>query len=397
MIDYELLNEKAKQYFDNKQFDKALEVLNVPNLPNELVPNLAKCYYYTRQADKALELVLPLQKNQELWIDTALYYNALGQFQKSSDIYKTLDQTNSKVLFNSGWHYLWEGNFVEGFNRIQHGKDCRAWGHEYIYLEKGLLDPTKRWKGEFTDQLLLILEGGLGDEIIFLRWANHLKTLCKELTILCSPSLLRLFTNAGYNCYPHHASSSLNYTAYCPGMSTPAIANITSPTEHVQFPYIESFAEPYIIKQMNMIANGRKKIGVRFYGNPEFEHDQFRSPPASALMELNRYGQLFSLQLEEKESIIPNCNHLIKDWQDTYSVFKGLDVLVTSCTSTAHMAGAMGIRCFVLVPLVPYFVWASDSLPWYPENVTVIRQTEYNNWNQAIERLNNELSRFCSI
>jgi hypothetical protein len=180
-------------------------------------------------------------------------------------------------------------------------------------------------------------------------------------------------------------------------MSTPAIANITSPTEHVQFPYIESFAEPYIIKQMNMIANGRKKIGVRFYGNPEFEHDQFRSPPASALMELNRYGQLFSLQLEEKESIIPNCNHLIKDWQDTYSVFKGLDVLVTSCTSTAHMAGAMGIRCFVLVPLVPYFVWASDSLPWYPENVTVIRQTEYNNWNQAIERLNNELSRFCSI
>jgi hypothetical protein len=146
-----------------------------------------------------------------------------------------------------------------------------------------------------------------------------------------------------------------------------------------------------------MIAQGRKKIGIRFYGNPEFEHDQFRSPPRQELEKLTKYGQLFSLQIEEEDDIIPNCKHLIKDWQDTYSVFKGLDVLVTTCTSTAHLAGAMGIRCFVLVPLIPYFVWASSGDPWYPNNVTVIRQTKYNNWNDAIERLNDELSRFCSI
>ena len=70
-----------------------------------------------------------------------------------------------------------------------------------------------------------------------------------------------------------------------------------------------------------------------------------------------------------------------------------LDLLVTSCTSTAHLAGAMGTNVIVLVPLVPYFVWASDTMPWYPKNVIVIRQTKYNDWSEAIERLYNEISR----
>jgi hypothetical protein len=170
-------------------------------------------------------------------------------------------------------------------------------------------------------------------------------------------------------------------------MTLPAIVGLESPQQHVELPYIKSFAEPYIIKQMNRVARGRKKIGVRFYGNKEFEHDQFRSPPRQDLENLSQLGQLFSLQINEEEDIIPNCKHLIKDWQDTYSVFSGLDLLVTSCTSTAHLAGAMGIPCIVLVPLVPYFVWASDSMPWYGDNVHVIRQTKYNDWSDAMVKM----------
>lgn len=386
-MNFDHLNNQAKFYFDKKDFKSALDLLNRPDLPAELIPNLAKCYYYTSQADKALELVLPLEKTQELWIDTALYYNAVGDHNKAFDIYKTLDQSDPKVLFNSGWHYLRHDLFKEGFERIVHGDKCRAWGHEYIYLEQGKLKKENRWNGEYTQHLALILEGGLGDEMIFLRWANYLKTKCKELTILCNSSLLRLLTNAGYNCQPHGALTQINYTHYCPAMSLPAILKINSPKEHVEFPYIKSFHEPYFTKQMDMISNGKKKIGVRFYGNKEFEHDQFRSPPRENLESLSKYGQLFSLQIEEEDSIIPNCKHLIKDWQDTYSVFKGLDLLVTSCTSTAHLAGAMGIKTIVLVPLVPYFVWASDTMPWYENNVTVIRQTKYNDWTEAMEQL----------
>jgi tetratricopeptide (TPR) repeat protein len=396
-MDIQLINNLAKTHFDNKEFDKALEILNRKDLPKELIPNLAKCFYYTSQADKALEVVLPLEKEHNLWIDTALYYNAIGLHQKAFEIYKTLDQSDPKVQFNIGWHYLRNNEFLKGFEHIQHGDKCRAWGHEYLHVEKGLLNKNKRWNGQETDHLLLILEGGLGDEMIFLRWANYLKTKCSKLTVLCNQALLRLLTNAGYDCQPHSLLGAFDYTHYCPAMTLPAIAGIQNPKQFVQFPYIESFTERYISKQIDTIAANRKKIGVRFYGNKEFEHDQFRTPPRDALMALSKYGQLFSLQIDEDEGIIPNCKHLIKDWQDTYSVFKSLDVLVTSCTSTAHLAGAMGIRAFVLVPLVPYLVWASDDMPWYNDNVTVIRQTKYNDWSEAVERLHNELSRFCSI
>lgn len=387
MMNYQQINDQAKLFFDQKQFDKALNLLNRSDLPKELVPNLAKCYYYTSQADKALDLILPLQKEIELWIDTALYYNAIGQHQKAFEIYKTLDQNNPKVQFNIGWHYLRNNDFIKGFSLIQHGDKSRAWGHEYLYIEQGKLNKKDRWDGSFTEHLLLILEGGLGDEMIFLRWASWLKSKCNHLTILCHPSLIRLLTNAGYNCEPHNALPYIKYSAYCPAMTLPAIAKLESPVQFVDLPYIKSFTEPFIIKQMNRVANGRKKIGVRFYGNKEFEHDQFRSPPRQDLENLSQFGQLFSLQIDEEETTIPNCKHLIKDWQDTYSVFSGLDLLVTSCTSTAHLAGAMGIPCIVLVPLVPYFVWASDDMPWYGNNLHVIRQTKYNDWSDAMVKM----------
>ncbi len=103
-------------------------------------------------------------------------------------------------------------------------------------------------------------------------------------------------------------------------------------------------------------------------------------------------GIKVKLHVEGKQSFTEGSKKVV------VNVFNNsLDILVTSCTSTAHLAGAMGIRAIVIVPIVPYFVWASDDLLWYGNNITVIRQTKYNDWADVIESLNNELSKFCSI
>lgn len=392
-MDIQGINDQAKFFFDNKQFDKALELLQRPDLPKELLGNLAKCYYYTRQADKALEIMLSLDKDHNTWIDTALYHNALGHTEQSHEIYQTLDPTDAKVRFNMGYHLLQNNRFLEGFQHLESGIELRSWGSEYILQEKQIIDRSKRWQGQPTGILAMVLEGGLGDEIIFLRWANYLKTKCSVLKIFCHRSLLRILTNSGYDCEPIELLHSFNYDHYCPAMSLPSIASIQSPKQYVTFPYIQSFTEPFITKQLDKVADGRKKIGIKWFGNPEFEHDQFRTVPSQALKALSKYGQLFSLQFEDNDPSIPNCKDLIKDWQDTYSVFKSLDLVVTSCTSVAHFAGAIGIKTIVLVPLVPYFTWSSNDTKWYPDNVEVIRQTRYNDWSEAIERLNYEISK----
>lgn len=392
-MDFQQINDKAKYYFDRKEFDKALQLLDRPGLPGELKGNLAKCFYYTQQADKALECIKDLPDSIDLSIDRALYHNALGDFDKALSIYKNLDNSDPRVKFNIGWHYLRSNEFKKGFDHLQYGSQCRAWGTEYVYLEQNKLNRNKRWAGGFVNRLVLILEGGLGDEIIFLRWAEFLKTKCNELIVLAHESLLRLLINSGYNAYPHSVLPRLQYDSYVPAMTLPAITNeIDSPKSGVVFPYITSYEDKFITKQIKETAGSRKRIGVRFFGNKEFEHDQFRSPPKEQMISiLSEFGQLFSLQIDEEDNRIPNCKHIIRDWQDTYSVFKGLDLLVTSCTSTAHLAGAMGIRAIVIVPLVSYFVWASDSMPWYGNNIEVIRQVKYNDWSQAMEQLHNKV------
>ena len=205
--------------------------------------------------------------------------------------------------------------------------------------------------------------------------------------MFCHRSLLRVLTNSPYDCEPIDSLKHFNYDHYCPAMSLPSIASIQSPQQYVTFPYIQSFTEPFITKQLDKVAEGRKKIGIKWFGNPDFEHDQFRTVPSQALKGLSKYGQLFSLQFEDIDPNIPNCKELIKDWQDTYSILKSLDVLVTSCTSVAHFAGAIGIKTIVLIPLVPYFTWSSNDTNWYPDNVDIIRQTSYNDWSNEIEKL----------
>ena len=81
-MDYQAINNQAKKHFDNKEFSEALELLERPDLPRELIPNLAKCYYYTAQAPKALELIYPLEKTDDMWIDIALYSNAIENMKK---------------------------------------------------------------------------------------------------------------------------------------------------------------------------------------------------------------------------------------------------------------------------------------------------------------------------
>lgn len=383
------VNIKAKEAFDRKEFKTAISLFESIDLPKDLLPNLAKCYYYSKNASKALDLILPLDKDIELNIDYALYLNALGRHQEAFEIYKTLDQTYDKVLFNSGWHDLQNDNFTEGFRKLQYGAQLRAWGNEYSLLENLLINKQDRWTGEHCNHLALILEGGLGDQINFLRWAAYLKTKCDKLTLVCHLDLLRLLINAGYDAVPY--INGLEYDKYVPAMSLPDILKIEYPTQYVKFPYIHTYEEPFIKKSMDIFAKNSKKIGIKWFGNPHFEHDQFRSLPKEKLKELSKYGKLFSFQFEDNDNDLLNLNAVITNWQDTYTVLKNLDYVVTSCTSIVHMAGAIGVKTYVLVPLMPYFVWASDNLKWYPDNVVIIRQKEYDNWDSAFDELHKHL------
>ena len=237
----------------------------------------------------------------------------------------------------------------------------------------------------------------MGDGMIFVRYVENFKKYCKTVKIFAPKSLIPLLEECGYeNVYTPEYITKTGWDKYVPAMSAPYFLGLNHPREGVTFPYLKRKANP--VDEMNRIANGKKKICIRWRGNPQFEHEQFRSVPVEGLLGLEKYGQLFSLQIEDsnlpKNANVWDLSHLIHDWCDTYDVIAESDLVVTSCTAVAHLAGAMGAKVVVLPPLVPYITWNVKENTWYPDNVVVIQQMEYNGWDKTIEKLHDFMKDF---
>jgi len=73
---------------------------------------------------------------------------------------------------------------------------------------------------------------------------------------------------------------------------------------------------------------------------------------------------------------------------DTARVLRSLDLLITSDTSVAHLAGALAVPTWLLLTRVPDWRWGllGTSTPWYP-TMRLFRQTECGNWNGVLDRV----------
>jgi ADP-heptose:LPS heptosyltransferase len=80
-------------------------------------------------------------------------------------------------------------------------------------------------------------------------------------------------------------------------------------------------------------------------------------------------------------------------WQDTCSAIQNLDLVISSCTSIAHLASAMGKPTWVIVPVLPYHIWAygDEHSPWYQKSTKVFRQEKFGEWNKTFIKLESEL------
>ena len=398
--DAQILGLLAGTYYEDKKFDKTLECLDkLPETPYLLI-NKASCLYFLHRAPEAEEIMRSLPTLDDGHkIDLSLYLNAQGKFDESREVLAPIADTNVRASFNYGWYLLAEDKLQEGYKYIRAGAidELRVWGHEWILRKDYNIGEQYRWNGETVDTIAFYLEGGMGDGMIFVRYVEHFKKYCKTVKIFAPKSLIPLLEECGYeNVYTPEYITKTGWDKYVPAMSAPYFLGLNHPREGVTFPYLKRKANP--VDEMNRIANGKKKICIRWRGNPQFEHEQFRSVPVEGLLGLEKYGQLFSLQIEDsnlpKNANVWDLSHLIHDWCDTYDVIAESDLVVTSCTAVAHLAGAMGAKVVVLPPLVPYITWNVKENTWYPDNVVVIQQMEYNGWDKTIEKLHDFMKDF---
>jgi hypothetical protein len=302
--------------------------------------------------------------------------------------------------FNRGWFLIQDGDYQAGCRLLEHGRFLNVYGSPPLRTDAPIYNPeTHTLKGK---SIIISLEGGYGDEIIHSRFATTYKELGAEKVYIATvPEMISVFSRIkGVDkVIARNQTHLVQHDFWIPGFSAGWIAGHTF-DKFPNDPYLTPRPETVDIWK-TIIKSDKIKVGIRWAGNPKFEHQQFRRFPENFITNLAKYPELqvYSLQRDHNTIQLPegitDLQHLLISWEDTMGAIANLDLVITSCTSIAHLAGAMGKEVWVLVPVLPYHTWTpgspnSESSPYY-KTVRVFRQKIFEKWNEPFQKIYKEL------
>jgi Flp pilus assembly protein TadD len=299
--------------------------------------------------------------------------------------------------FNLGSLLLRQGRYAEGWWRLE----SRDWRSPL----KGYLDGFPRWQGESLEgkSLLIAAEGGQGDMLQFCRYAPLIKNRgAARVSVFCHPGLTRLFARLrGVDEVLTSGSQppAEGWDYWTLPFSLPHLFQTTLDTIPADLPYLS--AEPAEIARWQSVLGkpwSDLGVGLVWKGNPRFQRDTDRSlNSVSVLAPLKEVpgSRFFSLQkgaAEEGSSVqgllpLVDLGPQLGDFADTAAVVMNLDLVITVDTAVAHLAGALGKPCWVLLSDSPTeWRWLKDRAdsPWYPRVLRLFRQRNPKDWGPVI-------------
>jgi hypothetical protein len=190
-------------------------------------------------------------------------------------------------------------------------------------------------------------------------------------------------------------------------MSLPLVFDTDIDTIPSTSPYLrvdESSIE--IARQVHPLRGPNLRVGLVWAGNPRFRGDQLRSASLEALLPLAEVEcvDFFSLQfgaaveqivpLQAQFPLIDACSKS-KDFAETAALVATLDLVISVDTAIAHLAGAIGLPVWVLLPYLADWRWLEqrDDSPWYP-TARLFQQQSPGDWRAVAERVRDVLRVF---
>ncbi len=267
-----------------------------------------------------------------------------------------------------------------------------------------------------NDQLLLVSEQGLGDTLHFMRYALHLHRQSIDVS-LCAPSkLYSLIQKSGLDPSPLTPEQANDVTKgyWMPLLSLPKHLEVNSENPVITEPYIKSTDE--LIRKWEIVfaKEQRPIIGINWKGN---RNDNMKKERNIALEEFAALSKsdditLLSLQRGATSEEIESCSFstsfvkeqpnihqiansdLDSDFIEYAAIIANCDLIITTGTTLAHLAGGMGKKTWTIIPNSPEWRWGleGETSFWYP-SMRLFRQTEQGNWNKIFEQLAGELKK----
>jgi tetratricopeptide (TPR) repeat protein len=267
---------------------------------------------------------------------------------------------------------------------------------------------ARHWAGENLDgkRIILCAEQGLGDTIQFARYAKILEDRGAIVMLAVPARLVRSLRGLAANVRVMDQDGPMpEADFYIRLMSLPFACGTTLGTVPASTNYLSP--EKTLVEAWRHRLRGEGfKIGIHWQGNRQAIDDQLRSIP------LNYFGvfsdiegvRLISLQKGEGLDQISRAPWAAKleelgdpfDWPDAFvdsaAVISNLDLVITSDSAIAHLAGALGRKVWLALPHSADWRWLtmrSDS-PWYP-TMRIFRQPSAGDWEAVFLRMLQEL------
>lgn len=264
------------------------------------------------------------------------------------------------------------------------------------------------WDGkDYPNEVLYITsEQGYGDNIQFSRFVPYVAKKFKKVYYAVDESLYDLFKRS-FKKYKNVEIIKFGvfkpYNKFLMIMDIQNLLNISYHNIPQQEPYMITDEEKDYNDKIQFFRGDELKIGLNWRAKGMGLRDAvYRTIDApyyfKKLFELegNKY---YSFQMNdifgmcEKYPQIVDLEEHIQTFDDTASLLKNLDVLITVDTALAHLAGAMGVKTYLLLCKAPDWRWFDNDkkTEWYP-SVTIIKQHDRRTWEDVAEELFNEIA-----
>jgi len=396
----------GRAYKQEKLYDKAIEhFLSAV----EIYPNSYSCYFQLidtliehHRYEDALQYIRHVSTHDLAIPDyhyfEGLIYSRLGRPQQVVEcMRKVIDIQPEHVdaHYSLAFALLIQGMYREGFQEFEWRIARKPEEHNY-----GL----PRWKGEFFKNkiLLVYLEQGFGDAIQFIRYLPLVKQKGGDVILGCNSELYNLFSKLESvdkviqegdqfpECHYQVSLLSLPYLFHTDIATIPKktpYIGCTKPNHFVLDPVISPYQKKY-------------RIGIVWSGNPANVINLRRSVTYDIFKPLTTIDdiQVFSFQVDASSEVFEQINIVdlgihFNDFSDTAYALKQMDLMITIETSVAHLAGAMGIPTWILLPSKADWRWLlerNDS-PWYP-HVRLFRKKPQQTWENLFDYILKEIN-----
>jgi tetratricopeptide (TPR) repeat protein len=345
-------------------------------------------------------------------------HNNLGVLYKESDCLNEAEAAYRRAIMlkpdyaDACWNLalvlLAQGRYREGwacYEARYHSKRSEA------VSEKPKLS-CAQWQGESLvgKSLVVWTEQGHGDYVQFARYLPLLKQRgLSRLTVACAPALKPLLATVdGVDDIVVHRQGCAEHDFWVFPLSLPVLFESSLDTLPATLPYVHALPER-VAKWRQRVSSQARKVGLIWKGNPGHNNDANRSLSSlSMLAPLWKVPNVvfFSLQKgsgEDQASAasaqqpIGALGQDIGDFADTAAIVTLLDLVICVDTAVAHIAGALGKPCWVLLPHAHSgcdwrWLRARSDSPWYPNTMRLFRQKRPGRWDETIDEVAAHLS-----